>query len=258
MSINFKGINSDDHGLAIRTTKMPYIPKKNQSIIPVLNRDGGYIFEGAYDNIEIHLSCSFMNNNIRDRRDMARLISAWLRVTPPSYLSFSYDSTKIYTVIACTHNIDAVYRGASVPVEDFDIIFTCKPYHTSDTSINTTFTGNVGQTVTAVLYNNGNYNAELKLTLEVGFGIANFTMYDGVPGYATTKSFTITNMDTGVPVIVDCRHQVVYTEVPFKVNKLQDFSGEFLTLKPGETRFRFTSNTNSWFTAKFEYQHTYM
>ncbi len=256
MSFSFKGLSSEYLGLATRVTKMPYIPKKRITTIPILGKDGGVVFEDAYDNVEIVIRCAFIDTDIQARRDKARLIAYWLTdLSTGTTLNISINNTSTetfnYKVVQCVHDMYSEFNP-SLPSEEFDITFVCRPWHMTAPII-TDYTMQALTPLDTNITNYGFYKTPINLKLEVVFGVASMTLTWG------TKSMTLSNMQTGTPVYIDSEKMLVYTGTTTKVNKMKDFSGDFMVINAvTSTDIRVTSTANSVSKVQFSYAEAYL
>lgn len=254
MGFTFNGIHSDFFHIAVRTTKIPYIPEKRQKTETVQGRDGGYTFEDGYNNIKIPVSCSFTTDTLVERRKTARRIASWLNTSvKPAILIFDYEPDIEYKVTKIINNIEGAFRGALVPVDDFDITFECEPYQTNTFSNDnitwenmtsawmdadivwnadypSVFSGGVNADIDAQLTNFGTHDADYILTI-LATG-ANNIVHVAVDNVLPYEWLTVSNITD--KVYIDSKEKEVYTIVNgVKVNKFQDFDGTFINLRPG-------------------------
>ena len=125
MGIIFNGRHSDEFGVPFRTVSISIMPPKRQTKLSVQGRDGEYIFEDGYGNIEIELAGTIPGYEIIDRRKKARQIAEWLSGT--GKLIFDYEKDVEYQVVKVTNDIDASMFSRQYK-DEFTVIFECKPY----------------------------------------------------------------------------------------------------------------------------------
>jgi predicted phage tail component-like protein len=259
MGFTLNGEHSSQYGVYFKTKSMPYIPEKRSVSVQVQGRDGAYVFEDDYNNIQIEIACVIINSKVLYRRKSARDITKWLSQT--GILIFDYEPDIEYKVVKITNNISAVLEGAS---DYFNIVFECLPYQEqtfynddlqwNEATLNwehvnipwggydRTFNVSSGQTIQVV--NAGNYKAlpTVKLT-----GVASSVSFGG---------FTFSNLNG--TVYIDSVNKVVYSlSGSNKVNKISSYEGDFIELIPGVNDFT-VSGTITNLTVEFDYKNTYM
>lgn len=262
MGFTFNGIHSDTFGIGVNTESIPYIASKRQTIIEVQGRDGQYVFEDGYNNIQITLSCAIGDYEIQNRRKRAREIASWLSST--GKLVFDYEKDIEYMVVKTTNNISASVLGRKFK-DEFTIIFECEPFQqVSDEVMETpkwseaenewkwtdiswngyerVFSVTVGQTITVI--NVGTYK---NLPIIILTGTASNAIIGG---------FSLKNL--AGTVYVDCKNQIVYSIVGGnKVNRIYDFDGTFPEILPGINEFTI-GGTITNLLIDFNYNHTYL
>lgn len=259
MGFTLNGEHSSLYGIFFKTKSMPYIPEKRSVSVEVQGRDGAYVFEDSYNNIQIEIACVIINSKVLYRRKSARDITKWLSKT--GTLIFDYEPDIEYKVVKSTNNIAAVLEGAS---DYFTVVFECKPYQEQtfyndslewgEAPLNwehanipwggypRTFNVSSGQTIEVV--NAGNYKAlpTVKLT--------------GVASSVSFGSFTFSNLNG--TVYIDSKNQVVYSlSGETKVNKISSHNGGFIELEPGVNEFTISGTITS-LEIEFDYKNTYM
>lgn len=261
MGFIFNGKHSDELGVCFQTKSMPYIAPKRQTIITVQGRDGQYVFEDGYDNIQIELACAIGGDSILERRKRARQISAWLAAT--GTLIFDYEKDVEYKVVKVTNGINASIIGREYR-DEFPVIFECEP-HQQQTFYNDSQTWE--GTPTAWNYANGpwvGYDRTFLVSPSDIINVVNAGTYKALPiiiltGTAaslTLGTFTFTNL--AGTVYIDCKNEVVYSlSGDNKVNRMSTFEGDFLSLKPGTTSFLITGNFTTLI-IEFDYKNTYL
>jgi len=261
MGITFNGRHSDEFGVCMRTVSIPIIPPKRQTILEVQGRDGKYVFEDRYDNIQIELAGTIPGDEIFDRRKKARKIAAWL--SGIGKLVFDYENDIEYQVVKITNDINATMFSRQYK-DEFTVIFECEPYQSQvlygdgltweDTNTpwqNTDipwegykriFLVSSGETINVV--NIGTYKALPIIILT------------GTAENVTIGDFTFANLSG--TIYIDCKNQVVYSiSSGSKINKIANFSGDFLELVPGTNSF-LISGTITTLLIEFDYKATYL
>lgn len=275
MGFKFNTRHSDEFDIAVRTNQIPYIPEKRQKMVEVLGKDGGYTFEDSYKNIEINLSCSITANTLIERRKTAREITEWLSSAAPSSLIFDYEPDVVYEVVKVTNNVNGVFRGAQVPIDDFDIIFECVPYQ-KQTFYNNDLIWN--DATSAWQYADFPWNGyervfEATNNASVEITVQNIGTYKALPIIKITVTgedayFAIANsndindafavINLTQPVYVDCSSQVVYTlSGGVKTNKMLDFVGVFIAIQPGTNTYTIGGQYDT-LEVEFDYKNTYL
>lgn len=259
MGFTFVNRHSADLGVYFKTDGIPYIPEKRSVSAEVQGRDGQYVFEDGYNNIQITLACVIIGARVLDRRKQARAVAAWLANT--GTLIFDYEQDVEYQVVKVTNNISAAMNGSA---DEFTITFECEPYQQQTfyndslawseaaaawgyadipwSGYDRTFTVSAGETID--VENAGTYKALPVIILT------------GTAASVTIGGFTFTNL--AGTVYIDCKNQVVYSlSGSAKVNRMADFSGDFPELAPGTNQFAISGTITS-LTIEFDYKNTYL
>ena len=242
---------------------MPFIASKRQTEVEVQGRDGVHVFEDGYNNIQIQLSCTITGDEILDRRKTARKIATWLAQT--GILVFDYESDIQYHVTKITNGIDASPGGYKLPIDEFDITFECEPYQ-NQTYYNDNLT--LDEMDSAWKYTEIPWDGYDRTFVGIISGetltIENVGTYKCLPiiklvgtaSSVTIGGFTFTTLSG--TVYIDCKNQVVYSiSGGSKVNKINNFSGNFPELKPGTNTFAVSGNITS-LNVEFDYKNTYL
>lgn len=257
----FNGEHSiDDKGVYFKTKAIPYLAPKRSTTEEVQGRDGAYVYEDGYSNITIELSCVVIAAKVVDRRKKAREIALWLSST--GTLNFDNETDINYEVVRITNNIRAAMEGTR---DEFTIIFECKPYQ-ENTFYNDSMTWE--EMTSAWSYAPipwGGSDRVFTVTGADSITVTNYGTYkalpviklDGTAATITIGGFTITNLSADV-VYVDCLNQVVY-EISggSKVNWIDEFTGDFPELEPGDNTFA-VSGTITSVEITFDYKNTYL
>jgi predicted phage tail component-like protein len=261
MGFTFNGKNSDDFGFRFQTKRMPYVPPKRQTVVEVQGRDGGYVFEDGYDNIEIELACSMPGSTILERRKKARDIAPWLANT--GVLVFDYESDIEYKVVKVVSNIEAAFYGREYR-DEFAIIFTCEPYQ-RQTFYNDNLTWDEGTAPWS--YTNipwlgypRIFNVLSGDTIDVenagSYKASPLIILTGTVTSVTIGGFTFKKLSG--TIYIDCKNQVVYgLNGSVKTNRIGDFSGNFPELLPGSNLFSISGIFTN-LTITFDYKNTYL
>lgn len=259
MGFKFNELHSDDYGVYFKTETMPYIAPKRSEAVEVQGRDGQYVFEDGYDNIQIELACVIIGSKVLDRRKQARAAAAWLANT--GILIFDYEQDMQYRVVKVTNDIASAMVGTA---DEFTIVFECEPYQEQSF-----YTDAIPWEDAAIAWKYANFPWEgYPRTFEVSAGssidVTNAGTYKALPvvvltGVATTVTiggFTFNNLNG--TVYIDSKNMLVYSlSGSTKVNRLADFSGDFPVLDPG-TNTLAISGTITSLTLEFDYKNTYL
>lgn len=263
MGFTFNGKHSDELGVCVRTTSMPYIASKRQAEVEVQGRDGVHIFEDGYNNIQIQLACAITDDTILDRRKTARQIAVWLAAT--GVLVFDYEPDIEYNVIKVPNGITISPDWYRLPIDEFDITFECEPYQ-KQTFYNDNLT--LDEMDSAWKYTDIPWNGYERTFVGViddqTLTIENLGTYKALPiikltGTAATVTFGgFTFITLSGTVYIDCKNQVVYSiSGGSKVNEISKFTGDFPVLDPGTNTFVVTGTITN-LTVEFDYKNTYL
>ena len=259
MGFKFNDQHSDDLGIYFTTEAIPYIAPKRSTVIEVQGRDGQYVFEDGFNNILITLTCVIIGSKVLERRKQARVAAAWLANT--GILVFDYEPDIEYNVIKVTNDIQAAMVKA---VDEFTITFECEPYQ-KQTFYNDSLTW--GEASIAWGYANipwGGYDRTFTVESGDSIDVVNAGTYKALPVIklsGTAASVTIgplTFTDLAGDVYIDCKNYVVYElSGSTKVNRISDFSGDFIEIDPGSNVLGISGTITS-LTVEFDYKNTYL
>jgi len=259
MGLKFRGRHSDELSVIFDTESMPYIPSKRQTEIEVQGRDGQYVFEDNYNNIQIPVKGTIVGDNILDRRKKARAVASWL--TSTGILVFDYEQDVEYKVVKVTNDISAKMLSREYK-DEFTVIFECKPYQ-QQTYYNDSLSWQGGDS--AWIYTNipwSGYDRVFLVSPDDEIVVYNAGTYKALPiikitGTATSVTigeFTFTNL-TGT-IYIDCVEKVIYSlNGNTKVNKIVE--GNFIELAPDANNFTITG-TFTTLIIEFDYKNTYL
>ena len=261
MGFTLNNIHTDAFGMAVTIKSMPYIPPKRQTTIEINGRDGQHIFEDGYNNITIEVACVIGGYDKLDRRKRARAIAVWLNKTGPLILDNEKDIT--YTVVKCVNNISATISAKEYR-EEFTVIFECDPCP-KQTFYNDSLTWDTAES--AWPYVNipwGGYDRTFEVTPGQIINVENAGTYTALPIIIITgvaPNFAIGNFlfnNLSGTIYVDCRNMLIYSMLGgAKVNRMSDFDGEFLELKPGSNTFPVNGSIYN-LTIQFDYKNTFL
>jgi len=259
MGLTFNDQHSDDFGLYFKTAAIPYIAPKRSSSVEVQGRDGQYVFEDGFDNIQIELSCVIISSKVLNRRKQARAITAWLANT--GILVFDYEKDVQYRVVKVTNGIAAAMVGTA---DEFTVTFECEPYQ-EQTYYNDGLTweeADGGWAYTNIPWNG--YERIFTVADGQTIEVVNAGTYKALPTIKLSGTATSVNIgpfsyeNLAGDVYVDCKNKVVYSlNGSAKVNKITDFTGEFPELVPGTNQFEI-SGTITDLLLEFDYKNTYL
>jgi phage-related protein len=237
-------------------------------MVEVQGRDGQYVFEDGYNNIQIDFSCAIGGYEILERRKKAREIAVWLSTTGKLVLDSEPDVE--YKVIKSVNDISSTISSREYK-DEFTISFECEQFvvqtfyndgltwEDMDSSWPYTnipwdgyerkFTVSANQTVTVV--NAGLINCSPVIILT---GTASSVVLTTV-GKTVPNTCTITNLSG--TLYIDCKNKLVYSiSGDSKINRIGNFSGIFPELKPGSNQFLVTGITSN-ILVEFDYKNTY-
>lgn len=238
------------------------LPQKRISEETVLGRNSSYKFEDGYNDKVIEVECALFDREIGLRRQKLRDLAKWL--SAQGNLIFDDEPDKYY--IAQIYN--SIGLGVNRLSDKFSITFICYPFAYS-TYVNeyVILDSNV------VLYSDIPIGYDLHnnfyITSNQNITVENFGTYEAKPiieidGTATNivfamedVAFSLQNIST--KTYIDCEKMICYYYDVYgkKQNKLIDFTGNFLTLKPGTNRVSITGadlNCNVF----MNYRNTYL
>jgi len=201
-------------GLIVKTLSKQIIAAKNKQEISVVDKDGLYIFEGAYENKKISYKCSLVDVDISSRTSKLRDITKWL--SSIGELVLDYDPDIIYEVVKITNDVTVAINQI---YDTFNIEFTVKPIQKSEVTSQKEWMNPSG---TIAIINAGNYKSLPVLEIT---GTGDITIECG------SKSFDYVGLDG--TIFVDSYNYLVYSVEVSKVNKLSNYSGDFIELLPG-------------------------
>jgi len=260
MGFEFNGQSSDDFNSYFVTNSIPIIASKRSESFEVQGRDGQYIFEDGYDNIIIRLKGTLASGStILTRRKIARQIALWLSIT--GTLVFDYEPDIEYDVVKITNNINKAIR---LSIDEFVIEFECKPYQ-----VNTYYNDSVTWGEATSTWENmeipwGGYDRSFDVSASDTIDVINAGTYKALPiikltGTATTVTIgALTFENLAGEIFIDCLNSIVYElSGPTKVNRISDFSGDFITLDPGSNLLDI-SGTITTLNVEFDYRNTFL
>lgn len=237
LGFTYNGKHSFEYGLYIRTRNIPLLPQKKVSEETVINKHGSYKFEDGYSDKIIDVECILINGTLQERRLKAREIAVWL--SQKGNLIFDHEPDKYY-VVEYVNEINPEFLERH---NVFTITFVCEPFAYSIYSnedaymlpdfkidgemalyLNTTF-NDIYEPTTVKVSNLGTCDALPIIEID-GMALSIIIGTD-------TESFSIEPMME--KTYVDCKNMIVYTVDQYgkKQNKLSDFVGNFIKLKPG-------------------------
>jgi len=262
MGFTFNNVHSKDMGIGYSIQSIPYLPPKRQTEVTIQGRDGAYIFEDGFNNIKIDLSCAIIGYEITERRKRAREIASWLCST--GILVFDHEPDIEYKVIQVINDINSTILAREYR-DTFNITFVCEPYQ-QQTYYGDSFTWEtMDSTWDSTNLPWVGYERIFTINEPRTIKITNTGTYKALPiiilnGTATNiKIHTMEYNNLSGKIYIDCKNMVVYSigEGNIKINKMQNFSGTFLEILPGENLFS-VSGTNLNLTLEFDYRSTYL
>ena len=233
MGLTFDGIHSDTYTTGTKIVSMPVLPPKRQYTESVQGRDGVYVVEDGYDNITIEVLFGIGDYDDATRRNNARQIASWLSTT--GKLVFDSDPDVFYEVIAVPKDVSSTFTGYT---ESFTVSFVCKPFKKG--TLHHEVQVGIG---TLTVNNGGTYPANCTIKMA------------GTANSVTINDTTLVDLDG--TVFLDSDLGVVYTEDPVITNLLGDFTGDLITLPPGDTDLVISGDITS-LTVEVDFWDTYI
>lgn len=136
--IKYKGIHSSLYDVYWKSTKRPLMPAIKRKTITVNGSSGIYDFgDNEYESVKISGKIIYISNNIYERKQRARQISAWLSSIKWEKLFFGDEPDKYYLA-----RVDGqVDLDALISSGEANITFICQPfaYRIIDTAENLTW-----------------------------------------------------------------------------------------------------------------------
>ena len=263
MGFTFNGQHTQDYGIYFTTSNIPLLPQMRTQEETVLGRDGVFIYENGYNNKTIELNCSFIGaDTIHQRRQVLRRVASWLR--KEGELVFDNEPDKYYKG-KIYNQIDLALFAS---YDEFTLIFNSEPFAYSRWDnqellqnmqgievdgkfipyMQTKFTS-ISSNQTVTLSNLGNYEVSPVIELK---GTA-----DSVIISSGDKTFSISSI-TG-DTYIDCNNLIAYEVVADnKVNKLNDFEGEFIEFEEGLNEVSIEGTNLNLDSVHFIYRNRYL
>lgn len=237
MGIRFKNKHSNDFKVCIKTENNPLLPKKRFSEETVLGRDGSYKFENNYNDKVISIRCILLEKDLFLRRQKMREIANWL--SGEGELIFDYEPDKFYKAKVFNQIDNSIQYSA----DEFTVTFNVYPI-----AYSTYINEHVTLDDDIILYSDlllSQLQNHFEVSSDFHGTITNIGTYEALPiieidGTATNIVIGVGDRQFGISNVtqktyVDCDNMICYTvDVQGKkINKLKDFSGEFIELKSG-------------------------
>jgi len=220
----------------IKSYNKTEIPSKRVRNEYVIGRDGSYSFEDGLNDIEITIELETFKPTIQSRivdiREMKRIILS------PGYLISSIENDIIYTATVATASTDKI-DGI---INNFSVTFTCKPKAVSRLTKEKTTWDQIDIAWDLISIPWGSLGAGFEFSVSNGdITVSNYGNYDSNPIIkingagditisANGSSFTYAGLEDSV--YIDNDNMIVYNTAGD--NRIQNFSGDFIYLKPGQ------------------------
>ncbi|NLD46408.1 MAG: hypothetical protein GX660_04315 [Clostridiaceae bacterium] len=224
MGIRYDGHHSDEFGMVCKIKELPLLPKTRREKEDIPGRDGVYVYEtGGFEEKKIVIECAYAPNlDFATRRNLSREVSAWLSA-PSGDLILDKEPDKKYKA-----RIDDSVDPSFFPYYDqFDIQFYVHPIaFIVDTTDSAKEYKDIVSSTVLEIQNGGTYNA-LPL-IKINGSASALTITDDL-----NNNFTYSNLESE-EIIIDCMNKLVYSVIEgIKTNKRSNFSGKYLSIKPG-------------------------
>ena len=219
-AFTYKGIRSTDFGIISKSTDRSLLPGMRSNMAQIPGRDGSIdLGDNTYDNRQIKVHIAFKEKDYEQLRKKAREIAGWLSSDKYEKLIFDDEEDKYY--LARIYN--EMSFNSWFKLGEADLIFDCQPFAYSEERF--VVSENITSLREIEITNNGTYKAYPLIEVTGTAGSVTLASDGG--------SFAIKNITE--KTIVDCQNQLCYTfdGLNLKVNKLKDFTGLFICLKPG-------------------------
>lgn len=204
----FKGIDSRDMGIMLKSMPVRYIPGRNITRKHAAGVDGNYAYgDGSYNDARVQLEC-----DLRDESKLADVL-AWL--TGDGELIFSDEPDLAYDA-----SIEKEYSRASITArltgQRFTVTWTCKPFRRMVPA-----PGKFPLTAAGTITNPGTVYSLPKITI-VGSGDFSLSI--------NTQTMFFTDISGGV--VLDCELQDAFVLDESTLCN-DNVSGAFFRLEPG-------------------------
>lgn len=228
--LTYNDIHSSYFGLYIKSNDRTILPRLKKVEVEVTGRHGTLdAGNNTYEKRYISINFLKKDKSLEDLRKNIRLIAKWL--SGKGKLRFDdepelYYEARVYNSIS----LDQVAKNGI-----FTVIFECQPFAYSD--INRITSPLIITNHNMILINNGTLEHEPLIEVD-GTATSVTLASDG-------GSFSINNITQRT--YIDCKNMLCYTKGALneKVNKLPDFTGNFLKLNPGNTLLEISGTSMS-------------
>lgn len=248
--------------LYITTKNLPALAQKRYTEETIPNRNGSFKFEDGFNDKVIKLECVLIESDFTLKRLKMREVAEWL--SQGGELVLDYETDKYYKV----KMLNDITPNIENSIDGFTIVFLAYPLQYSTYVNELVFLENDIYLLTEL---------PLGADLQNTFYVTDFTTgtlnnlgtYEATPIIeieGTATSISISNITGGMTIqniaektYIDCEKMVCYTLDAYgnKVNKLIDFTGQFITIPAGESNIQI-DGTNLNCNVYFNYRNTYL
>lgn len=265
----FNGVASDSFdNIKIDYQTLPFLPRRRTKTEYVIGKDGGYIFEDDYENIEVQVIIYIHNNNALTRRRQLSNMATWLNGSGKLKLEIESDVEYDASVNA------RVISNVNYFEDKMEVMFECKPIKKViyDNDEVTWESAEYEWQLAELYWAGGNTSyedvADTDVLNPINFGNYKTHPVIEISGAATSLSLTDDNENTLTfstlvvgdgTIYIDCENKLVYTESGgVKTNQISRFSGDFIYLNPGENTIDVSATGESGLDIKFDYRNAFL
>ncbi len=243
--------DSYDFDIYVKLANVPLLPQKNDSLERPIGSDISYDFEDGYSKKVISLFCQLapQNKQFFNRRYDTRDIVGWLHKS--GYLILNCEPDRVYEAKLISQVDYETTNSMDIFTLNFEVQALSKSTITSDVTWDTAnvlwsnaFIPWQGYGGSDINISNGTFdinnlsNYKTLPTIKITGTSSSVTMTDSLG-----NSFTYTNLSNET-VYIDCEYKFVYSlNGSNKVNKIMNFTGDFLELDIGQNTITVSSTS---------------
>jgi predicted phage tail component-like protein len=273
MGFKFNTQHTDDFGLLTKVESLPLLPTKRSESFEVQGRDGNYVFEDGYNNINVEITLYLKESTLKYRRLKARDIAAWLADSGDLILDTEPDI--IYQVVK---DVNGSSISFSRGYERASVTFECLPYKIqSFDDANLTWETPTPWMDTDIPWDGSdftksfvvNHNDTIKVNNRGNYKVLPIVRFKGNCTFINVGPYDFGSTTTGDgSIFVDSEKMIAYGES--LENKLNFVDNNFIELEPGvneflvqgflsvETQFGFDDLPIENFEIEFIFKNTYI